>query len=460
MTSVLIYARSSVGKWWQHIAEEQTFAQKATILSDLPNEGDIHLMPYFYRYMNASDTSKWALDQLGVDLCDDIIARCRLLRNLERVLSLKMIGAMWQAIEQIVEQEQPGVVLSFIIDHYIVDILDRVVTRRGIRYLGVAHAVIPGYFMFTTRGELNQVRDPSVEEVDQAIRSILLPSFSAGVPKLTRPDYSRFATQFLYYYIRGKAFEVLRNMRRDRLNFHYLATREHVSDYRVRMKDLHISRFVHADWQQRLQVVSPEKRIFVGLQVNPEATIDYWVPDLELIDYHKSLLRFVDRVSNAGFTVFVKDHPVMFGHRRIELFEALEAFPNVVILPYTVSSQWMIENCKTTFTWTGTVGLQAAIAGKCAVVTSGAYYAQDGLFTLFNSLSDIDSLPERIDSFELPLDLHDTQRRLVSYVLSSCMPGVRTYRGFSPNDPTHIEKTQPLIESLNRYVPEFIKDYI
>ncbi len=48
-------------------------------------------MPEFYRLLREADTVKLALDALGGEGCDEVIARCRILRTLERIQALKMI---------------------------------------------------------------------------------------------------------------------------------------------------------------------------------------------------------------------------------------------------------------------------------------------------------------------------------------------------------------------------------
>ena len=129
-------------------------------------------------------------------------------------------------------------------------------------------------------------------------------------------------------------------------------------------------------------------------------------------------------------------------------------FANVTFVPYEVSAHELIHECATTFAWTGTVGFQAALAGRCAVVAGSAYYYVEGLFIPVWSLDDIDDLAASIASFEPSFPLPEARRALMKRVLSSSAAGVySTWRGFSPRDPDDVRLIESLIDSYNRYIP-------
>jgi hypothetical protein len=198
--------------------------------------------------------------------------------------------------------------------------------------------------------------------------------------------------------------------------------------------------------------------VFVGLQYNPEATIDYAVESADLIDYHVVLRRLIARLTGAGFAVFVKDHPAMFGLRQRALYAALVRFPGVTFVPYAVPARPLIEACKTTFSWTGTVAFEAAVAGRCAVVARGAYYTLPGYFVELSTLADIDSLPERIEAFAPPADPESQRRALVRHALRCCVPGnADLAEDFRRRRPGRVERAAPTVQSINALLPLFAR---
>jgi len=195
-----------------------------------------------------------------------------------------------------------------------------------------------------------------------------------------------------------------------------------------------------------------DRRVFIGLSVNPEAAIEYWVRDLGLVYYESVLKRVTRKLAAAGFRVFIKDHPTQFGFRKTELFSDLSE--HATFLPYDVPGQLLVNECGTTFTWTGTVGLQAALAGRCAVVEGNAYYVVGGLFLRMNVLEDLDDLPTRIASFAPALPLREARRSLVRHLLRSSVAGsYMSFRGFKATDMECVRRAETVAISLNRYVP-------
>jgi len=395
---VMLYTFSNTTAWWRYIASQLTFASETVLVSDLP-DADIDIIPEFYRNLRKPAAAETALAKLGEANCDQVIARCRLLRTLDRTLALRMIGAMWQTIERLIEEEVPDLFLCFVVDRYILDLFERALARRGIRYIGLAIGVLPDHVMFMARGEYLPIREPSESEIDAAVMTLTEPAFVPSYVSSNQFSLARFARLYLYFTARWLAFETIKWWRKNPLDYRYLSTRWAACGCRVRLRDWAVMSYFKDDWRERLESTPFDRRVFVGLSVNPEAAIEYWVTNAEMVDYEAVLERAARVLGKAGFRLFVKDHPSQFGFRQVGLFRRLAKYDAVTFVPYKVPGQFLIQNCKATFTWTGTVGLQAAIAGRCAVVESGAYYIVDGLFLVMKGLEDLDDLPSRIREF-------------------------------------------------------------
>jgi len=304
------------------------------------------------------------------------------------------------------------------------------------------------------KGEYFPIREPLEAEVEAAVAMLTQPQFVPNYVPKSPFSLLRFLRLYSHFTVRWLAFEGLRLARRVPYDYRYLSSRWAACGYRVRLRDWSIMGYFHEDWEERLEATPFERRVFVGLSVNPEAAIEYWVRNPALVDYSAVLERAAQVLGSAGFRLFVKDHPSQFGFRQWELFRALSRYDAVTFVPYAVAGQRMIDACKTTFTWTGTVGLQAAMSGRCPVIESGAYYNVAGLFVVLRGLEDIESLPWRIESFEPALPLPEARRALVRHLLRSTAPGAYlSWNRFSGKDPRAVGRAETVIASLNRFLP-------
>mgnify|MGYP006281659677 CR=1 FL=1 len=95
-----------------------------------------------------------------------------------------------------------------------------------------------------------------------------------------------------------------------------------------------------------------------ALQLFPEASIDYWLRNIELVDHENLVVEAAQGFSTAGFLVLVKDHPLQFGFRKTDFLDRLAAIKNVVILPYDVSGNELMSLAGASFSSTGTLGFK------------------------------------------------------------------------------------------------------
>lgn len=451
MANVMIFPLHNTTAWWRHVASRLTFASRTMLVADLDHDVDVSITGDFYRVLRGKDAGRIALDALGSEACQEVIARCRFLKTLDSGLALGMIGAMWKVLDDVVERERPDVVLSCVVDRYLLDVLDRVLARRGIKYVGLAVSPTPDQVMFMAKGEYLPVREPSDEEVDRTIERIVAPTFRpAYLPLRPRYDFRHFVRIYAHFTLRWLAFEALRRWERNPLDFRYRSACSIAPGYRVRVEDWAVMRHLDQAWETKLQAVAHDRRVFLALSVTPEAAISYWIQHLDLIDEDVVFERTVQVLAAAGYHIFVKDHPSQFAFRKRELVERLAEIPGVTFVPYDVTAKTLIDRCKTTLTLTGTVGFEAMMAGRCAVVAASAYYVADPYFVTLDSLAGISDLPGRIERFQMPRDLVAARRAVMHRLLRSCVPGQLSWLKWSPDGAT-ARTADSLIESLNAY---------
>lgn len=460
MAEVLFFSHHNTKSWWQYLADNLSFTQSARLISDLREKADICIADDFYNNFHTQDCERIALQQFSPSICDEIIRRCRVLRNLDKSRALNMIGSMWLIFDGIIRKEQPKIVVSFIIDRYVLDVLNRVLQFYQIPFIGMTASIVPDHVMFMNRGKLISVREPELIEIESSRKQLLndsfAPSYVSNSKKFTRALYWR---TFLYFKLRGLAFQFIRYLKRDRLNLHYLDALSFLA-HKPRLLDFKVLNYLNNDWESRLKETAKKKRVFLPLQLLPEASLDYWLDDLSLLDNEKVVLQMCHALGKAGYVVFIKDHPLQFGFRKRAIIQKLMKLPYVVIVPYNVPATLLIRECPVTVTFTGTVGFQSVLAGACSIV-SGAYYSNEKNFIHFHNLNDIDLLPEKIEKFLKNSATQITEQdidALLTKVLAASVPGdLFSFKRFDKNNPEHIKRVQPLVDSLNQYLPQLME---
>jgi hypothetical protein len=455
MPRIVFFTIHSTTSWWNYLGSQIDFAE-VTILSDLRGEGDWSLVDDFYRFMRAGDSAQVAREWFGDDGCADIIRRCRALRSLERPRAMRMIGAMAQAVEKAFDQIEPDLIVTFTMDRYVMDVMDRIARKRGVDFVEIATSILPNEVLLMRRGEPIPLWEPDDRQVD-AMSDVLcqnfVPTYVRDAKRFTR---ARFWRVFSYFALRGAYFNVLRYLKRDPHNLHYIDALKRLK-HKVGVRDVAVLGLLDPHWMQKLAEGPREARAFIGLQLFPEASIDYWVRDPAMLRHDEVVLRYCDVLGRAGYRIFIKDHPLQFGFRQRDLMQRLANMPFVTMVPYDVPANLLIAECGVSVTFTGTIGFQAALAGRCSVVT-GPYYADQEHYIHVRAFAEIGGIVERIRQWRPPADLPAAQRAMVRHLARASVPGdYFTWRDFDPDDPAARAAVESLVASFNRYLPRFLR---
>lgn len=431
-SKVLFFAIHNTVEWWRHIGRKMGLGE-VTVVTDLRGEGDISVVDDFYahlqRYRRRPDPQ---FSLLTTDQKAEVIARCRTLRWLDTDLSQAMIESMAEALDRVLEITQPRVIVSFPIDRYVKHVLKLLATARGVPYLELTASVLPAMSMLLDGGRLLKSGLPVDDDVVDRYRAELTapdftPSYVSGRSRYTR---ARFARTLGYFHARALAFKAISWWQRDPLNLHFLDAQPMLG-HKCRWRDIRIVGLCDPDWRKKVERFPRNRRVFFALQLFPEASIDYWIDNVDLIDHENLVVRAARAFGEAGFAVAVKDHPLQFGFRQVELIDRLQGLPNAVFVPFDVPANELLSMCGTSFTFTGTVGLQAALKGIESAVTD-SYYSNDEDFAVFRTPDELEQLPKRfvgMDSSRVPLV--DRQRRIVKHLLQGSFVGdFFSFKGF------------------------------
>lgn len=423
MKHVLIYAIFRTEPWWTHVGRHMGM-ERTTVLTDTRGRGDRWVTDDFYdayrRFKTSGDKASLLVTEAEVA---DAIARCRVLRWLPGDQASAMVLAMAEAMNKALEDLQPDAIVSLPIDSYVTDMLERMGKARGIPHFELTASALPGMSMLLYRGQLITTQQaPEASAVAARVAEIADPEFAPQYVQNAKIfTKAKFYRTQAYFRLRGAFFNLYAKAIRDPFNLRCLDAQMWLG-HKAGPSDARVVDMVEHDWQTKLDAFPKNRRVLFGLQVFPEAAIDYWLDDLNLVDQEHVLIDLAQRLSEAGFLIVVKDHPLQFGFRQAAFLERLQTIPNVVLVPYEVSGNAMLAQCGVSVTATGTLGLQAALLGN-ASVTGQAYYVVDEDFLVLKTIADLAEMPDRLLNASAPPSLNDRQGRIITHVLKGSFDG-------------------------------------
>ena len=275
----------------------------------------------FYKNLKADRP----FDILSSEEREDVLARCRLLRNIPRNEAESLVNAMGRTLEAWLERVHPEVILSHMVDEYVLHLLSILGRKRGIPFVGYAGSFFPERIQITQQasGQLFNVRKPDADEIHETLEILLKPNF--------RQDYSQKLTynrrQHLFMMARYRFklfwFKLKGWLEQDSKNVHYLITPYVVE--RRQFDALPSATYFDSNWSKKIASVT-KPLIYLPLAYFPESTIDYWIKDRRILDYEAMTLRMANVLSEK-FTVVVKEHPHMLGCRSVSFYAELKRVP-------------------------------------------------------------------------------------------------------------------------------------
>lgn len=354
---------------------------------------------------------------------EEELLRCRLLRNIPRERARTYLAAMDRVWDDVLHEVKPSIVISELIDSYVIASLERACVRHQIQFLGLVTCFVDGYFRVTRYGEHLPYRDPSPEEIESVAQMLLRREYVPGFVNRAKSATLLVAKRWLKNWLRTAYYGSLSLLPSTKVDINVRAS------FIVSKQSIHmLPRFQlgSSDWLE-----CARKRhlpiIVVPLQMIPEATVDYWTRDVRRIRYDEVLLEILDLLAGR-FTFVVKEHPNVLGDRHPSLYRALERRSDVIFAATWTSSSELLEHCDGVLVWTGSMGFEAALRGKAVLALTPAYYMSGHRFMV---LEDGVS-PSAVEDF-----VTETRRRpvteaetneLVRYLLSGLVPGKIVFR--------------------------------
>lgn len=446
MTNILVYVRPWNYDQFENLAGQTWQNADLEFISEHRGQDSSGFISGFYRNYEAVSKQRMdVIDGLTQSQIEDIIVRCRLLRALDQQKALRMIYSAFSAIQEVFSVFNPDYVLSVTIDSYIIHLISIVAEKRGVKFIGLVPTFINGYFRITTAGEKGANREVSMKEVS-AISSQLRenqykPSWLAGSESLINKKATRNWARNL---VKPLWFRFYSALKRDPLNAHYLTTKI-VSQRYWSIMPRNYSGVRELKQLVALCDLKDQLKVFLPLQMSPEATIDYWSSDTTWINYEEKVFNIVDN-ARENIIFLVKEHPNVLGFRSPGFYKNLLSRSNVIAIAPSFPSNDVLELSDAVVVCTGTVGFEGLLRKKPVITDSKPFYAPESQFLpmkmLFEQKCAFPSVFGGMNDFNL-----------VEYLISGCFEGTFLNDGtWSRELEAHLSFNKRIAESLRGYL--------
>lgn len=358
-------------------------------VTDFEGRGVEAINPTFHRHLATGELPPADVDE------DDVIRRCRLLRNLPRARAQHMLRAMYATLLPMIRRERWTVILGQTVDDYITHLFALLAEAHGLAYIGFCSSYFPGYTQVTLSwtGAYAAGRSATSAEAEAALARVSGTRFRQDYNILVRYDRRVHYARVARYWFKRAWFGLLRHARGTPAHIHYL-----LQPYLGQQKrlDYYPARDAfHADWEQRWRS-QDRPAVYLPLGHTPEAGTDYMIRDSRYIDYEKTILR-IARVLGRDFTVLVKDHFHMLGIRDPAFHAALRAISGVVVVPPMVNSNALLSGgVDCVLVGAGSVGIEATIRQKRVFTFSDTAYWLEASGARPLQLDELAQWPEQI----------------------------------------------------------------
>lgn len=337
----------------------------------------------FYAAIGLGETSP----ELSAEDLDQVVTRCRLLRNIPRAKAERMAHAMALAIGEEMDDFAPDAALGHMVDDYALHLCALLAEKRGIRFCAYSYSYFPERAQLTQgwNGTPFFAREAEESEVDAVLEKIGQKLFRQDYKQVRADTFAKHARMVVRHYAKRLVFGWRARQQNDPLNSHYgqqpfLADRKKLSDA-YRRSDF------ASDWEKdlaRLQAEKPGKPVlYLPLGFFPEATSDYWIANRKIIDYDNTIVEAVRQLSRDA-VVLVKEHSHMVGMRGRSLYQRLAAIDGAVSIDPFAWSNVVLEAADAVVIGGGSIGVEATIRGKpvFSFGTNSYWFKAGGAFPL------------------------------------------------------------------------------
>lgn len=368
--NVLIFVRRRMSK--DRIVVSKTILGNENEYFVVSDERDffdrkVHIHWYGTFFYNAS------ADNVNIDVSwDDIILRCRYLREIEKNKAKFLICRSIEAWRNLLEHFRISTVISLPIDCYTLHCLHIVCRERSIKFVGLVGTFFSNRIRVSDFGELKvpnlrvEVDSKAIDEFIQKVKNTnFRPSWLIGTDRsITKTILIRFVVDFF----KPLFFSIYRIISQDPLSFSFPPRRLSKKRMFSTLDRMRASLYME---KRSISDIMPGY-IFIPLQFYPEATSDYWIEDIKMVNHHKMVLSIVNALPENQF--IIKEHPAAVGRRDENFLKELFTYSNVRFVSTLAPLNTLIEKASVIIGNASTSTLNAIIIEKPVIFFSKPYF--------------------------------------------------------------------------------------
>jgi hypothetical protein len=150
---------------------------------------------------------------------------------------------------------------------------------------------------------------------------------------------------------------------------------------------------------------------FYPLHLEPEAVVLYWADGI-----YSNQVKLIENIAAQlpiGISLYVKDHPHLYGYRDVIDYQRLQQIPNVKLLPPYLPGKKIIKDSKGVVTISGTAGFEALLMNKHVITFGSPFYR------VFNRVFDVRNIRDLREVFYSLRDVqYEDDAELYKFVLA------------------------------------------
>jgi hypothetical protein len=297
----------------------------------------------------------------------DVITRCRLLRNLGKHQASRMIHAMATVINKFLDQIQPKLVFTHMVDEYILHLFSIITTRRNIAYAAYCGSYFPGHALIFKNGNgiALPFRLPENTEVENIFDQISPTTFRQNFRQIKHYSLWQHLRLMSRYTAKKIIFPIKSIIESDPWGMHYKIV-SYCADRR-RLSDFPSHENFVGDWSAKLEKMVEEfpgkPIIYLPLSYFPEATTDYWVENTCLVEYENKIVEIIKALSQDCL-ILVKEHAHMMGARPVYFHQVLNSLNSVMSIHPDIIGNEVLLRSDAVVVGSGSVGVEAFLRDK------------------------------------------------------------------------------------------------
>lgn len=365
-TNVLLYERPFSAKLFRDVIQKVHGDADVTGVSSYRGSSDIWSGEYLYDAMLDYDSG------ISEEEIRDIIVRDRSLTAMPYERARRIVTRFWNGAQKLFEQGKFDYLYTINIDCYEIDILLRLADRFRVIPISFVGCFIPGYTFLTLRGERRKLDRPVSDCEAEAVTKKLLDKYY--LPPSEQHNVKKQEADVRKYFYRRLLIERLYNplqraIQRDPDNLIFnvpLIGHSRLTDY---MTDSYDKYFVPLDELN----IDRGTTVYHPLHVIPEASTSYFCQDVAKLGYEKYVCSIIEN-ADPGINFLIKEHPGMYGRRKLAFYDKLNSYPNVQLISPFASSNELLEMVDTVVVDNGTVGFESLLRGKRVLALEDNYY--------------------------------------------------------------------------------------